>query len=149
VSLPRFVEVAEAVVIQESHIGQTGGAGTTYDAGALDGALYAACNRYFYAAPCDLFELAAYYVFHIAKGHAFIDGNKRTAVSVALYFLEKNGIDRVYWPRALILMTRGISEGVVSPGLLAIYLRQRSYCLSAMIVGRTAILLAFRRSLAL
>jgi len=32
------------------------------------------------------------HVFHIASNHAFVDGNKRTALLSALVFLELNGI---------------------------------------------------------
>ena len=40
-----------------------------------------------------LAEMAAAYLFHIAKNHGFVDGNKRTATDVALTFLELNGVD--------------------------------------------------------
>jgi death-on-curing protein len=39
----------------------------------------------------NIFEMAAAYCYHIAKNHAFIDGNKRTALLVSLLFLKKNG----------------------------------------------------------
>ena len=38
----------------------------------------------------DLFEMAAAYVFHLAKNHPFVDGNKRTGLAVALTFLHRN-----------------------------------------------------------
>jgi len=38
-------------------------------------------------------EMAAAYLFHLAKNHGFVDGNKRTAFVAALTFLELNGID--------------------------------------------------------
>lgn len=40
----------------------------------------------------DLFGVAASYAFHIAQAQAYPDGNKRTAVAVALAFLQLNGI---------------------------------------------------------
>lgn len=40
----------------------------------------------------DLFEVAAWYGLALAKGHAFIDGNKRTGLAVMLTFLEIQGI---------------------------------------------------------
>ncbi len=40
----------------------------------------------------DLFDLAAAYAYHIAENQPFIDGNKRTAITTALAFLELNGI---------------------------------------------------------
>ena len=42
---------------------------------------------------CDLFDLAAVYLYHVAKGHAFVDGNKRTGYMTALVFLGLNRID--------------------------------------------------------
>lgn len=36
--------------------------------------------------------MAAAYLFHIFKNHAFMDGNKRTALLSALVFLDINGI---------------------------------------------------------
>lgn len=37
--------------------------------------------------------MAAAYAFHLAENQPFIDGNKRTAISTALYFLELNGVN--------------------------------------------------------
>jgi death on curing protein len=41
----------------------------------------------------DIFEMAAAYLFHIAKYHPFIDGNKRTAAISAFTFLDMNGVE--------------------------------------------------------
>lgn len=38
----------------------------------------------------SLFEMAAAYLFHIARNHPFVDGNKRTALAAALVFLWLN-----------------------------------------------------------
>jgi death-on-curing protein len=40
----------------------------------------------------DIYLMAAAYCFHIIKNHAFLDGNKRTGIACALFFLEKNNI---------------------------------------------------------
>lgn len=37
--------------------------------------------------------MAAAYAYHLAENQCFIDGNKRTAVLTALYFLELNGVN--------------------------------------------------------
>ena len=37
-----------------------------------------------------VYNKAAAYLFYIAKNHAFLDGNKRTAASTALVFLRAN-----------------------------------------------------------
>lgn len=41
----------------------------------------------------DLFGQVAHFVFHLAKDHSFADGNKRTAMSVSLALLDKEGIN--------------------------------------------------------
>ena len=40
----------------------------------------------------DPIEIAAAYLFYICRNHAFIDGNKRTALAACLVFLESNGL---------------------------------------------------------
>jgi len=40
----------------------------------------------------DLIEIAAAYLFYLCSNHAFIDGNKRTALASCLVFLELNDL---------------------------------------------------------
>lgn len=40
----------------------------------------------------DIFEIAAWFGIAISKGHAFVDGNKRTGLAVMLTYLEIQGI---------------------------------------------------------
>jgi death on curing protein len=40
----------------------------------------------------DPVEIAAAYFFYLCRSHAFIDGNKRTALAACLVFLESNGL---------------------------------------------------------
>ena len=40
----------------------------------------------------DPVEIAAAYLFYLCRNHAFIDGNKRTALAACLVFLEQNGL---------------------------------------------------------
>jgi death-on-curing protein len=44
----------------------------------------------------DMAEVAAAYLFYLCRNHAFIDGNKRTALGACLVFLRLNDIE----PRA-------------------------------------------------
>ena len=37
-------------------------------------------------------EIAAAYLFYLCRNHAFIDGNKRTALGACLVFLESNNL---------------------------------------------------------
>ena len=56
-------------------------------------ALARAENKAAYGEP-TVEELAAAYLFGIAKNHAFVDGNKRTAIVAAGAFLILNGYQR-------------------------------------------------------
>jgi death-on-curing protein len=67
----------------------------------------------------DLFEMAAAYAFHICKNHPFFDGNKRTALDVALVFLEINGIDFRNPKEVFIPIMLSVAEGKMSKKELA------------------------------
>ena len=41
----------------------------------------------------DLFEMAAAYLYHIARNHPFLDGNKRVGAASAIIFLDVNDIE--------------------------------------------------------
>jgi death-on-curing protein len=40
----------------------------------------------------DPIEIAAAYLFYLCRNHAFVDGNKRTALAACLVFLESNDL---------------------------------------------------------
>lgn len=68
-----------------------GGAAGVRDEGMLESALARPLQKEVYENP-DLCELAAAYLFGIAKNHPFVDGNKRTAFAAADIFLFLNGL---------------------------------------------------------
>lgn len=41
----------------------------------------------------DVVEVAAAYLFYLCRNHAFIDGNKRTALGACIVFLRLNGLE--------------------------------------------------------
>ena len=43
----------------------------------------------------DGVEIAAAYLFYLCRNHAFVDGNKRTALAACLVFLESNSLSPV------------------------------------------------------
>ena len=82
----------EAVLeLHEASLRSFGGSEGIRDPGALEAAVFQPQNVYFYARG-DFYDIAAAYAFHIAESQAFIDGNKRTAISGALVLLVVNGI---------------------------------------------------------
>ena len=76
-------------------LAEHGGSAGIRDETLLDSALAKPLNVFAYADQPDIFRLAASYAFGIARNHAFVDGNKRTALVVSLTFLERNGWDIV------------------------------------------------------
>ncbi|MBF7696204.1 type II toxin-antitoxin system death-on-curing family toxin [Acinetobacter rathckeae] len=49
-------------------------------------------QQIYYSGIDNLFEISAWYGIAIAKGHAFVDGNKRTGLATMLTFLEIQGV---------------------------------------------------------
>jgi death-on-curing protein len=83
----------EREIVEEFHRRQLkihGGSPGRRDANALESALDRPRNKAAYGDP-DVFELAAAYLFGLARNHPFVDGNKRTAIVTAGVFLEDNG----------------------------------------------------------
>ena len=58
-----------------------------------------------------LAEIAAAYAFGIAKAHAFVDGNKRTAFVTAITFLRLNGYSFRPAPAEGVKMMEDLASG--------------------------------------
>ena len=98
---PVFITFEQVLRAHEHSLQLHGGSAGIRDEGLLRSAVEQPLNDFFYGHG-DLFAIAAAYAFHIAQAQAFLDGNKRTAITIALAFLEQNGIatdsatDRLY-----------------------------------------------------
>ena len=73
-----------------------------------------------------LFEKAAAYLFHIARNHPFVDGNKPTALMCALVFLRLNGQRLEADPEALYELVDGVATGSVDKAEVAVFLRRNA-----------------------
>jgi death on curing protein len=78
--------------------------------GALEGALGRIEHRKNYESLDDVFEIAGMYAEAIARGHAFADANKRTALMSALTYLLLEGF-RVQRSQALEDIMVDVAEG--------------------------------------
>jgi death-on-curing protein len=87
-----WVELETVLVAHADQIAEHGGSPGLRDEGALHSALARPQNLAAYGDP-DLFRLAAAYAFGLARNHAFVDGNKRTAFVVSSAFLSLNGFE--------------------------------------------------------
>ena len=113
---PIWISVEEAVAINKQLVAQFGG----LDAGVRDkdllhAALARPLNKWHYDSPrADIHALAAAYAFGIAKGHVFHDGNKRTAYTVAVTFLDVNSLICVPDKADAVETMVSLAEGSIS-----------------------------------
>lgn len=88
-----FLTLSEVVDIHTDQIARYGGSDGIRDIKLLSSAIampYASfANTVLHE---NIYEMAAAYAFHICQNHAFIDGNKRTALASALVFLDMTGV---------------------------------------------------------
>jgi death on curing protein len=87
-----FLELSDVLKIHEQQLEAFGGIHGIRDAGLLESAVATPQatfgGEYLHN---DLFEMSAAYAFHISENQPFLDGNKRTALTSALVFLDING----------------------------------------------------------
>jgi len=84
-------------IVREIHaavIEAYGGAHGVRDEALLHSAVAAPQATYGGQSPyVDVPEIAAAYLFYLCRNHAFVDGNKRVAMTAAIVFLRLNGIE--------------------------------------------------------
>jgi death on curing protein len=99
-----------------------GGTQGLRDENALESALARAENKAHYGAP-SVADLAAAYIFGIARNHAFVDGNKRTAIVAAGAFLIINGYRLTADDGKLYLFVMGVAAGEIDEAGAAAFFR--------------------------
>ena len=109
----------------DRQIARHGGASGLRDEGLLQGALQRPINKWQYE-NTDTFGCAAAYAFGIAKAHAFVDGNKRTAFVTSVTFLRLNGWHFVTDPAQGVASTEDLASGAVSEEQCKNWLEQGS-----------------------
>lgn len=109
-------------IVHDRQIARHGGAPGTRDATLLEAAHARPINLSAYGDP-DAYALAAAYAFGIAKAHAFVDGNKRTAFVAALTFLRLNGIEARPDPAVGVRMMENLASDQISENAFATWLR--------------------------
>ena len=95
---PIWIDKPEVLIAHSMQLVEHGGSDGIRDETLLDSALAKPRNVFAYSDYADLPRLAASYAFGIARNHAFIDGNKRTALIVSEGFLRINGMKVVSTP---------------------------------------------------
>ena len=103
------------MAVHNNQIARHGGGEGLRDAGGLDSALAYPQNLAAYGDP-GMPELAAGYLFAIAKNHAFVDGNKRTAWVTCNIFIEINGGELVFDKLEAVRVVEGVAGGTIDYG---------------------------------
>ena len=109
---PEFLKLYDFLEIHRLQLTRYGGSSGIRDQCLLESALaqpMATFDGEFVHA--NLFGMAAAYLFHIVKNHAFIDGNKRTGLLAALVFLDINGVVIDHSSENLYDLTMAVAEG--------------------------------------
>ena len=93
-------------------IRQFGGLNGVRDKNLLTSAVLAPQSTFGGRSPyADFVEIAAAYLFYICKNHAFLDGNKRTAMMATIVFLRLNAIepkpDSQHWEQLMLDVATG------------------------------------------
>lgn len=112
-SEPLWVPMKAVHIIHDRQIARHGGASGRRDEGLLQNALQRPINKWQYEG-ADTFECATAYAFGIAKAHAFVDGNKRTAFVTSATFLRLNGWYFATQPAEGVIYMEGLASGGVS-----------------------------------
>ena len=86
-----FIDYEDALRIHREQLVLFGGEEGVLNESNLLSALGAIVTAYHYGKQ-DIDQLAALYISRIAQAHACVDGNKRTAASCAIHFLEFHDI---------------------------------------------------------
>jgi death-on-curing protein len=124
---PTFLTLDEVLALHEDQVRRYGGLGGLRDSGLLSSALGSVSatfgGQFLHE---SLFEMAGAYLFHLARNHPFIDGNKRVALASALIFLWMNDVEVEASEDELTDLVFGVAEGRISKAEVAVFLQSHS-----------------------
>lgn len=89
---PIWVSEATVIAVHHAQLTEHGGGIGIRDHNALASALHHP-QQLFHYGETDIFVLAAGYAERIAKNHAFVDANKRSAYIIMCLFVKLNGYE--------------------------------------------------------
>jgi death on curing protein len=116
---PIWIDKPEVLIVHSMQLAEHGGSDGIRDETLLDSALAKPRNVLAYADSPNLARRAASYAFGLARNHAFIDGNKRTALVVSEGFLRVNGFKIVSTPEEKYFTFLHLADGSLSEDELA------------------------------
>ncbi len=124
---PKWISDAVVHAVHRRQIAEHGGMDGVRDAGLLESALSKPKNLFYYADPKpSIPEIAAAYAYGIARNHAFVDGNKRTALVVCRLFLALNGVEFVATAAEKYQIFMALAAGEITEEELANWISSHS-----------------------
>jgi death-on-curing protein len=124
VTEPVWLSLELVIAIHDEQLAEFGGASGLRDAGALESALARPLNRYHYG-NTDLASLAAAYGFGLLRNHAFVDGNKRTALLAIVTFLGLNDLEFDVPEPEVVVMMLALASGEIDEDGLASWIADK------------------------
>jgi len=124
--------------VHTNQIQEHGGLQGIRDVNALESALARPQPKYAYDPAVDLAQLAAAYAYGIATSHPYADGNKRTALVIAMIFLELNGYDLNRSDDEVVTTMRAVANHHLGEAELVTWFRTALVPLTAPEVDATA-----------
>lgn len=122
----RWVTLAVTQAIHDRQLAEHGGRDGVSNLGAVESALARPQNLMAYGgAEPDAADLAACYVFGLARNHGFADGNKRTAWVVGRLFLADNRYRLSFDKLEAVRVVETVTAGEMPEQDLAAWFRAR------------------------
>lgn len=122
-----FLTTDDVLKLQRHQIDVYGGEHGVRDFGLLESAVAMPQamfgGRYLHE---DIYVMTAAYLFHLAKNHPFIDGNKRSGAVAAYVFLAINGIRVTASPDDFAEMVLAVAESRLDKPGIADFFRQNT-----------------------
>jgi death-on-curing protein len=124
---PLFLSVSDIIDIHDAEVLKTGEPADIINIDRLEAAVAMPMQtfggKFLYP---DIPAMAAAYAYFIARGHAFIAGNKRAADKAALVFLIVNGYEPTADPAEYAEYIQNVVDGTVGLDALAAYFRSNT-----------------------
>lgn len=112
------------LAVHAEQLAEHGGLSGIRDEARIDATLERPKNLMVYGEP-DIFDLAAAYAFGLAKGHAFVDGNKRTSFVATELFLALNGYELQADDAECVMIWLALADGSMPEDQLVDWLRSK------------------------
>ena len=122
----RWIDRTVLIAIHDMQLAEHGGGAGLRDGNLLESALSKPENLAAYGDP-DGAALAAAYGYGISRNHAFIDGNKRTALVAAELFLQLNGWRLDADDADCVLTMLAVATGDITEDAFADWLRLHAH----------------------